>query len=56
MAACPLCVLGFEQPHSKGDWKKFSESDELLQQWMTELEKTGQYSLPDLETERQDSE
>lgn len=40
MAACPLCVLGFEQPHSKDDWKQLAESDELLERWTEELKKS----------------
>lgn len=26
---CPLCLLGFPQPHSKADWEEFRNSQEL---------------------------
>jgi len=29
MTPCPLCVLGFPEPHTKEDWKRFSEDKDL---------------------------
>jgi hypothetical protein len=33
---CPLCLLGFPDPHTKEDWKRLAE-DEELQKRLEEL-------------------
>lgn len=29
MTPCPLCLLGFEDSHSKEDWDRLAEDEEL---------------------------
>ena len=40
MSACPLCLLGFSQPHSKKDWQLLAEN-KVLKERLKKIRKEG---------------